>query len=90
MTNDEIPNDETSVLAAPFVIRISSFLRHSSLDIRHSSSRPFRQLLAENLRVMPHIDGEVARVLEKDLDAACVLELAADLAQFALNVRVAP
>jgi len=39
MTNDELnPNDETKKLNAlvrPFVIRVSTFLRHSAFVLRH-------------------------------------------------------
>ena len=42
MTNDELnPNDETKKLNAlvrPFVIRVSTFLRHSAFVLRHSYS----------------------------------------------------
>jgi hypothetical protein len=40
MTNDELnPNDETrkgSVIVSRFVIRASTFLRHSTFELRHS------------------------------------------------------
>src|SRR5439155_3773242 len=42
MTNDErMPDDEARISAAPFVIQISSFLRHSSSVIRHSMKTLF-------------------------------------------------